>query len=173
MLCVVAVSAVSIVGVWKVMPLEFEVLCWVCRLGSYAPLYLRCGLVSLLCHPPTDTISQCHRVTRAVLLAVFILQIGGKPGLATLVMAVCVGLLVQNWDSGLDLLNLGLELMGVSSDSTHPPSPAGRREYNTGLILDGLRSCCRCCPFHFFVVGRCNIGNNCGMFPSSSFSSIA
>lgn len=76
-----------------------------------------------------------------MLLAFFISQIGGKPGLATLVMAVCVGLLVQNWDRGLDLLNLGLELLGVSADSAQPPPP-GRREYNDGIVLDGLWGCC-------------------------------
>lgn len=48
-------------------------------------------------------------------------------------MAVCVGLLVQNWDSGLDLLNLGLELVGVSTDSA--PPPPGRREYSWTSVV--------------------------------------
>eukprot|EP00903_Cladosiphon_okamuranus_P007032 g6837.t2 len=70
MLCVVAVSAVSIVGVWK---------------------------------------------------------IGGKPGLATLVMAVCVGLFVQNWDTALDLLNQGLDLVGLRLDGVQPMSSGRQR----------------------------------------------
>lgn len=66
-------------------------------------------------------------MTRGVLLALFssfFSQIGGRPGLATLVLAVGVGLFVQNWDRALDL---GLELVGVRLDGA--PSSNGRRKY--------------------------------------------
>lgn len=43
-------------------------------------------------------------------------------------MAVCVGLFVQNWDRALDLLNLGLDLVGVRLDDVQPMS-SGRRKY--------------------------------------------
>lgn len=51
-------------------------------------------------------------------------QIGGKPGIATLVVGVCVGLFVQNWDRGFDVFNLGLELIGMGPETSEPPPPA-------------------------------------------------
>ncbi len=49
-------------------------------------------------------------------------------------MAVCVGLFVQNWDRGLDLLNLGLEVVGVRLDRAHPPSSPGGRKFEMEFL---------------------------------------
>ncbi|CAM9323201.1 unnamed protein product [Ectocarpus sp. 6 AP-2014] len=72
-----------------------------------------------------DLLSMLCVVAVSAVSTVGVWKVGGSPGLATLVMAVAVGLLVQNWDRGLDLLNLGLDL--VRLDSGHPPSPGRQR----------------------------------------------
>lgn len=51
-------------------------------------------------------------------------QVGGKPGLATLVIAVSVGLFIQNWDRGVDVLTMGLDMLGLAPSSSEAPSPA-------------------------------------------------
>lgn len=69
-------------------------------------------------------------------------QVGGKPGLATLVMAVSVGLFIQNWDRGVDLLTLGLELVGLSPPETMTaPPPPTRGKLLTELLCPILLSC--------------------------------
>eukprot|EP00752_Nemacystus_decipiens_P011287 g10030.t1 len=73
-------------------------------------------LVSMLCVVAVSTVS-----------IVGVWKIGGRPGLATLVMAVCVGLFVQNWDRALDLLNQALELVGVRLDGVQPTSNGRQR----------------------------------------------
>lgn len=56
-------------------------------------------------------------------------QVSGKPGLITLVIAVSVGLFIQNWDRGVDVLTMGLEMVGLAPPtSSEAPSPArGKR----------------------------------------------
>lgn len=161
MLCVVAVSAVSIVGVWKVRH-ESEpqlLICCVFFFGNESrclPLTEHLHHASRLAltiigkvitqPPPKSLVWQpavCAKITnddalsfatnepgrvkwRVYLFDLFS-QIGGRPGLATLVMAVCVGLFVQNWDRALDLLNLGLELVGVRLDGVQPTYSGGRK----------------------------------------------
>lgn len=68
-----------------------------------------------------------YSVNRCVLLT-NASQVGGNPGLATLVMAVGVGLLIQYWEKGLYTLGLMLEALGVGADSAQPPAPTTQRE---------------------------------------------
>lgn len=65
---------------------------------------------------------------------------GGQPGLATLVIAVSVGLFIQNWDRGVDILTLALDSVGLSQSEVRevPPSlpSAARGKLPIGYVRE-------------------------------------
>lgn len=71
-----------------------------------------------------DLLSMLCVVAVSAVSIVVVWKIGGKPGIATLVVGVCVGLFVQNWDRGFDVFSLGLELVGMGPESSEPPPTA-------------------------------------------------
>lgn len=54
-------------------------------------------------------------------------KVGGEPGLVTLVIAVSVGLFIQNWDRGVEVLNVALEFVGLGEREAGEASPPSSR----------------------------------------------
>ncbi|CAM9986619.1 unnamed protein product [Scytosiphon promiscuus] len=75
-----------------------------------------------------DLLSMLCVVAVSAVSVVAVWKVGGRPGLFTLVMAVVVGLFIQNThDRGQNILKLGLELVGINPDSAQPRSPGRHR----------------------------------------------
>ncbi|CAM9101847.1 unnamed protein product [Ascophyllum nodosum] len=60
-------------------------------------------------------------VSTATIVAVW--KVGGRSGIITLVIGVSAGLIFQSWTAAQELLNKGLDLVGVSTAVSQSPSP--------------------------------------------------